>query len=164
MTINRASFMLLMLYCITSSCQPKKIDIDAEKTEIRQVWDNSVIALKDKNMGLISEIYAHDPNLLLIGFGPEWIVGWDTLRTVHQGLFKEATALQEDYSNLQIQISQSGQTAWTAANIQHHFHYPQYPDSTITKKLWQTVILEKRNNQWVVVHVHSSEVPPPDRE
>ena len=56
------------------------VDIDAETRLIRDVWDESVVALTTKNWEAYSRFWAHEPNMQVIHPAERyWTRGWEAV-------------------------------------------------------------------------------------
>lgn len=146
---------LLGISFLVSGCSPAKVDMEAEKTNVRAVLDKVVQATKNENMEMFSQTTAHDKDLISIGTaGNEFFKGWEQLK---EAMLKQFDAFENTdilVKDRIIKIHASGKVAWFSEVLDFKF--------TVKEKPYQfegvrfSGVLEKRDNKWLVVQTHMS--------
>src|SRR6266853_3675546 len=101
--------------------------------------------------------YADDVSIVNGSWAPP-ILGWTNYLAVYQEQRARMKQVRMDRSNTYIKVS--GTVAWAC----YQWDFAGVVDGQQTESQGQTtVVLEKRNNRWVIVHNHTSlaSAPPP---
>ncbi len=145
-------FSLVIL--ININCQ-QKVDISVEKAAIKAVLDTFRTGIENEDIALIDKIIAHDTDIVFIGTSVgERIVGWEEFETAVK---KQNDALSETKitrSDLTIKVSRKGQFAY--ATSQYDIKTTMEGQDIEMLRVRETCVLEKRDADWVIVHIHDS--------
>ncbi len=130
----------------------------ASVEQVRDCFYKFQEAWKARDMTFIRSFYAHDPDMLLF-FERRQLRGWDKVETLYENMFAHALAgsVKSNYSN--VDVMASGDMAYVAANFHLQVTNPEGEELTDEGRV--TVIFERRGDQWVVVHRHTSFQAPP---
>jgi len=146
---------LLLLGSVVS-----RVDADdaQSKDEVKARLDAFNRAWMERDMSFIRDFYAHDENMLLF-FERRQLHGFDNVETLYQNMFAHARpgTVRSSYSNLAVDAS--GDMAYVAANFQLEVENPE--GETMTDSGRVTVVFERREDDWVAVHRHTSFQAPP---
>jgi ketosteroid isomerase-like protein len=97
--------------------------------------------------------YADDVSIVNGSWAPP-VVGWSNYLAVYQQQRPHMQQVRMDRSNTYIKVS--GTVAWAC----YQWDFGAVVDGQQTQSQGQTtVVLEKRNNRWVIVHNHTSLAP-----
>jgi len=163
-------FPLVFLFCFTFSCQQGEevaekpaVDIEAEKANI-QLFLNQYVKTEeseDKEMHrkLHSEIFSHDDDMVIFSAVPnERYFGWEEFT---EAIKKETYENWEQYTDFKgtlkdivIKVHDSGKVTWVSCYEDWNFKYQGQPSSP--ENIRTTFVLEKRNDNWIIVHAHWS--------
>ena len=124
-----------------------------EVSEVRARFDAFNEAWKARDMDFIHDYYAHDPDMLLF-FERRQLRGWEKVETLYGNMFDHALpgSVKSTYSN--VDIGAEGNMAYVAANFHLQVTNPRGEESTDSGRV--SVVFEKRDGKWVVVHRHTS--------
>jgi len=145
------SFLGLLLLLATA-CQPT-VDVETEKQQVRAVLDSYVESVETENMELYAENMSHDSSMVNFGGFGDPIMGWDALKKVMEGQNSALSETKITVSNLTIHISDTGTLAWATCLWNLKTWMDENPVDMPVRCTW---VLEKRENQWVIVHFHKS--------
>jgi ketosteroid isomerase-like protein len=125
-----------------------------ELTVIKAGIDAWINAVELRDITLLPKVVVQDGDAVWIGAGiGDWLLGFEALE---QGMQAQNAALQDIHiqvSNETIHISPSSDMAW--ATNQWVFN-ARMGDQQMALPLRCTWILEKRAEQWIIVHFHKS--------
>lgn len=119
-------------------------DVGAEKTKIKGVLEKLDEALQTENMGLFTEVFAHDQDIIIIG--PDFrekVIGWEALAIMQNQQFSDLENLDISLRDLNITIDSSGNTARYLRTIDVSFVTNNLPFQL--KGIRETGILKKEN-------------------
>jgi ketosteroid isomerase-like protein len=149
---------LICLLLLTSAVSRARADDTQSKEEVRARLDAFNRAWMERDMSFIRDFYAHDDNLLAF-FERRQLHGFDDVETLYETMFAHArpNTVHSSYSNLVVDAR--GDMAYVAANFRLEAENPEGETMTDTGRV--TVVLERRDNDWVAVHRHTSFQAPP---
>lgn len=126
--------------------------------QIRQCFDSFQEAWKERDLTFIRTFFAHDPEMLLF-FERRQLRGWNDVETLYENMFAHALpgSVKSNYSN--VDIKANGDMAYVAANFHLQVTNPEGEEMTDEGRV--TVVFERRDDRWVVVHRHTSFQAPP---
>jgi uncharacterized protein (TIGR02246 family) len=153
MTILLACCSILML------ARPGGLDDDAvSRQEIRARFDAFNEAWERRDMDFMRGFFAHEPDMLLF-FERRQLRGWTQVETLYQNMFQNATpgTVHSTYSNLEVEAK--GSMGYVAANFDLRVTNPAGESTNDSGRV--TVVFERRDGEWVVVHRHTSFQAPP---
>lgn len=109
-------------------------------------------------MSFIRSFFAHDADMLLF-FERRQLRGWSNVETLYENMFAHALpgSVKSSYSNTDIRAS--GDMAYVAANFHLQVTNPQGEEMTDEGRV--TVVFERRDDRWLVIHRHTSFQAPP---
>jgi len=80
--------MIVAIAFLAMSACTQKVDLEAEKAEVKAVIDQNLQMLVTEDIELASQIYAHDDDMVFFGTdAAEIMVGWDVIKEVMQKQF-----------------------------------------------------------------------------
>ena len=129
---------------------PDEQQIDYTLSEVLGAWQLGDIEKLHKD-------YADDVSIVNGSWAPP-IIGWTNYLAVYQQQRTRMQQVRMDRLNTYIKVS--GTVAWAS----YQWDFSAVVDGQPSESQGQTtVVLEKRNNHWVIVHNHTSlaPVPPP---
>ena len=153
---------LIILLCFITGCHKGEEvseliteNIESEKAKVRLILDQYIKALITKNMELLSEIFAHDEDMVMFdGNISERFIGWKALKGRFQEHFNSYDKLDITFRELDIKVHASSEVAWLScilnANLLNHGQQGSISGLRVT---W---VLVKRNQNWVIAHAHFS--------
>jgi len=149
---------LSIIFIITTltlvlGCQ-KVVDIEAEKSAVKVVLDNYIISIENEDIELYGKIFVQDPDMVNFGTGAnERIVGWETLKKVIEDQNAALSETKITQSDVTINASADGQFAWATSLWKFKATMEGQAMELPVRCSW---ILEKRSNDWKIVHFHKS--------
>jgi len=148
----RIFFMTVLL--ATSACW-KKVNIEKESTTVKSVIDQFYQLHVTENMELLSQIMAHDEDM--VNFGTDAVehwIGWESVKEAFQkqwDSFENPEILLREQA---IKISRSGNVAWYSMLLD--FKVESEGKEILWNDVRTTGVLEKRDGRWIVVQFHNS--------
>lgn len=123
--------------------------------DVRSVLDRYTKACNNKDLGSVSEVFAHDPDIVLI---PTYIgqrcVGWKNVAAWYKALFSSDDKFRMRHSDIKIRIFGSGQSACLVCDQDGSGTYQG--EAFTFEGVRTTWVLEKQEGQWRVIHAHWS--------
>lgn len=157
------TIVFLSLLAIGSFGQPALAECpasssDSSSEQIQQCFNNFQEAWRERDMTFIRGFFAHDPEMLLF-FERRQLRGWSDVEILYENMFAHALpgSVKSNYSNLDIKAN--GNMAYVAANFHLQVTNPEGEEMTDEGRV--TVVFERREDNWVVVHRHTSFQAPP---
>ncbi|MGH9390663.1 MAG: YybH family protein [Vicinamibacteria bacterium] len=110
-------------------------------------------AWEKRDMGFIRDFFSHDDDMLLF-FERRQLRGWREVEALYETMFAHARAgsVTSTFSNLKVEAL--GSMAYVAANFELEATNPEGEIATDAGRV--TVVFEKRDGDWRVVHRHTS--------
>jgi len=150
---------LLLLPPTRAVAQTPEDERSAE--EIRALFLAFNDAWERRDPDFIRRYYAHDSTGVFF-FERRQLVGWPQVDTLYGNMFASA-ARGEVHSLFDVlDVGARGDLGWLAANFRLEVVEPS--GETTVDEGRQSVVFERRNGQWVVVHRHTSFQAPPGRQ
>ncbi|MBN3036584.1 MAG: nuclear transport factor 2 family protein [Bacteroidales bacterium] len=159
--MKRAIIILAGIIMMGASCTGPEVSkltpeqLEAEKGKVALVLEKYVIANEKQEIGLVQEIWAPDPDIVVIGTeSDEKLIGWDEIRKVMQRQFD---SFEETYISVRdqiIKINETGNTAWFSEIVNYNYIY--HGEARSYEGLRFTGVLEKKNGDWMIVQSHMS--------
>ncbi|NIV10801.1 MAG: hypothetical protein GWN62_05790 [Aliifodinibius sp.] len=152
-------YFILSIVTITLffGCAPQadQVDLEAEKSAVREVVVQMARAMQSEDVEMISNIVAHDPDMVNFGTdAAERWVGWDDFEASVRKQFQAFGASEVSASNQVIKVHPSGQVAWFSEIMD--WSIETQGQQVDLKGLRLTGVLEKHNDEWVLVQMHFS--------
>jgi uncharacterized protein (TIGR02246 family) len=125
-------------------------EVRARFQEFNRAWER-------RDLDFVRDYFAHDPDMLLF-FERRQLRGWDRVESLYRNMFANASngTVKSRFENLE--VGARGDLAYVAANFRLEIQREQ--ELTVDEGR-QTVVYEKREGRWVVVHRHTSFQAPP---
>jgi uncharacterized protein (TIGR02246 family) len=109
---------LVILLCFTFGCQQGEdaaekpaVDSEAEKANIRMLFDQYAEAWESLNTDHFSEIFSDDADMVI--FDAQTIhVGWEAFKELLQNSFDLMNDVNITFRDYSIKVHRSGTTAW----------------------------------------------------
>ena len=156
------SLLLSLALATTASAQKKKKKDDTSTPPpIAQVPEEQKIdtAIGDMlgawQLGDIEKLHSHyaDDVDVVNGMWAPPVVGWPNYLASYQAQRARAQQVRLDRSNTLIRLAPSGNTAWAC----YQWEFTAVVDGVPTSAFGHTsLIFEKRNDTWLIVHNHTS--------
>jgi uncharacterized protein (TIGR02246 family) len=151
--MRKISFLILALVFMLSMACQQKVNIESEKAAIKNVLDNYVASVENEDMELYAKNMAHDSDMVNFGTSEDPIIGWDALRKIMEDQNAALSQTKIDVTNMAIHVSETGKLAWATCLWDFKAMMGENPIELPVRCTW---ILEKRGNDWVIVHFHKS--------
>jgi hypothetical protein len=158
--MKKVVFIILIGLFITTGCKnisPEKVAFDPikEKEKIALVLEKYVIANEEQNLNLIKEVWAMNPEIVVIGTNSdETVIGWEAIKNALSRQFKSIEDTYISVRDQRIGINETGNTAWFSEFVNYNYIYKGKPVKY--EGLRFTGVLEKINGDWLIVQSHMS--------
>jgi len=148
-------FYILLCTVIFLGCSGEKLDCNAEKDVVGQVLDDFWRAIEKKDMKRLSEIIAHDTDMVFFGTdeNERW-AGWEVVKQALDKQFNAFKSIKVQTHNTVIHVSETCQTAWFSLQRFIEIETQEAPESGMKTRV--TGVFEKRDGQWKMVQYHCS--------
>lgn len=150
-------FLLMAVIFTFAGCAKKKevVNLDAEKAKVEAVLDQLNQALEIEDIGLVANITGQDNDLIVIGTAPEeFLIGWNVYRDALNKQFELFESTKLSVVNRMVKVHASGNIAWFSEIMD--VNYAIKGKSFILKGVRVSGVLEKRDDNWVLVQSHAS--------
>ena len=157
---------IILIGIFTAGCgkvNQDKVTFDPvkEKEKVALVLEKYVIANENQNLNLIKEVWATNPDIVVIGTNSdETIIGWDAIENALQRQFESIEDTYISVRDQRIEINETGNTAWFSEFVNYNYIYQGKPVKY--EGLRFTGVLEKINDDWLIVQSHMSIPGSPD--
>lgn len=158
---------IILIGIFTAGCSQvnqDKVTFDPakEKEKVALVLEKYVIANEDQNLNLIKEIWATNPDIVVIGTNSdETIIGWEAIKNALQLQFESIEDTYISVRDQRIGMNETGNTAWFSEFVNYNYIYQGKPVKY--EGLRFTGVLEKINGDWFIVQSHMSIPGSPDQ-
>jgi ketosteroid isomerase-like protein len=142
---------------MNSYCGPPSSEApeESELNEIAKTIDSCIGWFKDKDFDRLYSVVANDPNYISVQPTDKVIMGYEQFLK-NSEIFKNPVFkyVRHELKDLSINLSNSGDVAWFYCVLNDINEWDGQPANWENTR-W-TGVLEKRNNQWVIVQQHFS--------
>ena len=130
-------------------------EIEAQKAKIKLVVDQFEQFWETQDMGLLSGIMAHDPEMVNYGTDAgEYFIGWEALKESVEKMLPYLSNTKITVRDQVIAVHSSGHVAWFSQVWDWDLMVDGQPVHSDGQRL--TGVLERRNGNWVFVQFHNS--------
>ena len=151
---KRLIFVFLAGLPVLSSCRgPMRITHEKEEVlKTIKAFDNSFV---DKDRSLFLTAITAQPDIIAFGAAKgENHLSREALVNAYDREVGSVSILRLDRMPLTVRFSPDGQTAWAVCLVDGQV---QLNDRIVTvSDMRSTIVLEKQNGRWAIVHVHTS--------
>ena len=163
--MNKLFILIFIGLIAISGCnvdnQYKDVDLNVEMEKVALVLEKYVIANEKQDMDLVYEIWAADPDIVVLGTNSdEKIVGWEQIRSTLQRQFDSFEDTYISVRDQVININETGNTAWFSEIMNYNYIYQG--EAKQFEGLRFTGVLEKKDGEWFIVQSHISIPGSPD--
>jgi len=153
--IISSAIVIVLSSCSSNNKVKQSIDSKIEKDKVALVLEKYIIANETKNLHLIEQVWAPKDDIVVIGTNTdECLIGWENIKAA---IKRQFDSFEDTYISVRdqlISINESGNTAWFSEIINYNYIYNgkavQY------EGLRFTGVLEKKNDEWLIVQSHLS--------
>jgi uncharacterized protein (TIGR02246 family) len=138
---------------VGSSSPPFAGDDRRSEAEVLARFEAFDKAWQRRDMDFIRDFYAHDDDMLLF-FERRQLLGWPRVEKLYQNMFQHASGGEVVSKTSNVEVKARDELAYVAANF--HLQVTDPSGRTMTDEGRETVVFEKRDGRWVVVHRHTS--------
>jgi len=131
------------------------VDLEAAKVAVNSVLDQWIQVIDTENLELFSKLMAHDPDM--VSFGTDAAERWVGYESLENSMKKQFESTEENKGTSRervITVHKSGEVAWWSELWDWKGKAQGQP--FVLEGMRLTGVLEKRNGNWVIVHVHAS--------
>lgn len=150
-------FILFFIFPTQVHCQElnNTFNIKTEKKLVEEAIRNSIGWAKNKDLTLLHSVIANDSTFLEVDPDNKVVKGFNDFRKAEKfWMSPDFKALWFEIRDLTINFSKSGDVAWFFGMLSDMNEWKGQPANWVNAR-W-TGVLEKRNDQWVIVQMHFS--------
>ena len=156
------SISLVFLLCFAFGCQQGEevadepvVDIKAEEASVKDFLYQFEKALSSMDLESVSKFIAQDDDIVFIGTDTaEYWTGWEPVEEAFKAIYEAIDSWEILVDKQTLRVHKSGEVAWFSEVFTQKV---VAQEETITHEgLRWTGVLEKRNDNWVIVQFHSS--------
>jgi ketosteroid isomerase-like protein len=155
--MKKIILVLVVPVFLLSFCDQKtpEVNLNHEKDAVKIILDNYVKSVIDEDMDFYAKQVSQDSHMVNVGGGISlsWIEGWEALKKVMDGQNQAFANTEIKIKQEKIFVSTTGQTAWAVNQWDLKTNIRGKPYSLPLRCSW---VLEKQNQNWVIVHFHKS--------
>jgi uncharacterized protein (TIGR02246 family) len=140
------------------TARPASSADEKAEEEIRARFEAFNRAWEQRDIAFVRDYYAHDADMLLF-FERRQLLGWPRVETLYENMFDHAARGRVESSTSNLQVKAVGNLGYVAANFHLQITEPSGEVSADVGR--QSVVFERREGRWVVVHRHTSFQAPP---
>lgn len=129
-----------------------------DQAEIRALWDRASRALCTGDWESYKELWSQAEYIEIIHPQEgDWRIGWDAIGPAYRSLLTSGYRCESDTRLMRIHVGPAGDMAWATAMV-----VIRATDRAMEHTLWQTLVFEKMQGRWRLVHGHASvpQLPP----
>jgi len=131
------------------------MDYEEERAAIRAAWTRGQRALEARDWKTYSDLWADvEYAQLLHPDKPEWLSGWEEFAPSYRRLLSEGPSIATRTRDMRINVAPSGDMAWATLKADLSF---TDGSGDVKRTFWETVVFEKLDGQWKLVHGHVSQ-------
>jgi uncharacterized protein (TIGR02246 family) len=151
---------LALILCIHINCQKQPedpapvVDIEAEKSNVQSVLDQWLQANRDQDIESYMKIFAPDEDIMNLGVSGERWIGWKALKERTMKSYEAIDKIDFSVRDRVIKVHGSGTVAWFFLVLDINFIFQG--EAISVEKVRLTGVLDKRDENWVVVQSHAS--------
>lgn len=159
MTTKRVAMALMVTAsAVWLAAQPAPSVDEGAEEEIRARFEAFNRAWERRDMAFVRGYYAHDPGMLVF-FERRQLRGWPRVETLYENMFAHAARGRIESTTSNLQVKAQGNLGYVAANFHLQITEPSGEVSADVGR--QSVVFERRDGRWVVIHRHTSFQAPP---
>lgn len=146
---------VFFLSVIIIGCTQKQADIEAEIPKVKETVDKFALVMETENIQMFESIIAKDEDMVNYGTdAAERWVGFTAFKEAIQKHFDGFENSKLTVSNQTINVHSSGEVAWFTQIVDWNLVAGGTPLNIEGIRI--TGVLEKRNENWVIVQFHGS--------
>jgi ketosteroid isomerase-like protein len=128
-----------------------------ERAEIARLWKEASEALCRGDWKGYAELWAPREDIEVIHPDrPDWLIGWAAIEAAYRALVTSGFRCESETRFLRLHLG-SGDMAWGTAEV-----VIRTGDPPLERTLWQTLVFERIDSRWRLVHGHVSIPRAPD--
>jgi ketosteroid isomerase-like protein len=145
----------MLLFLAFIGCAPKA-DVQADKAAVLAIVDSLTVATETNNLDIMTRIVSHSPDNVFFGTdSAEHFVGYESFIDAMKRSFASVEpGSQMPLRDVVVGVSKGGDAAWVSYLCDYKGKSQGQPFAF--SGLRGTVVLEKQNSKWSIVHVHGS--------
>lgn len=125
---------------------------EKSKREIIGVLNEYAKSYAEKNINNLTNLVSPEDDTILIGSGgDEWVVGLSEIKKGFERDLEQSDSISIDFGD--IAVSMKGDVAWTATTMTMKV---SLSEEVLILNGRVSFVFEKRENKWVIVHLHYS--------
>jgi uncharacterized protein (TIGR02246 family) len=141
---------ILLLFVFATA--PTSGSGSGDQAEIRALWDRASRALCTGDWESYEALWAPTEYIELIHpHEGDWRVGWDAIGPAYRSLLTSGFRCESETRLMRIRVAPAGDMAWATATV-----VIRATDPPMEHTLWQTLVFEKMQGRWRLVHGHAS--------
>lgn len=123
-----------------------------DAARIRTLWNRASEALCTGDWETYRELWAPADHIEVIHpHEGDWRVGWDEIETGYRSRSESGFRCEVETRVMRIHASPAGEMAWATAEV-----LIKATDPPMERTLWQSLVFEKIEGRWRLVHAHAS--------
>lgn len=151
-----SSSLLIVLAALLLSSRVEGADGGAEEKAVKAVLDAYAAACEKSDFRLLSSLFAHDADIVLINVGGDarGVAGWPAVGELYKSLFSVSGDVEMRHRDISIKMLAAGSVACVACS--QDVKWTIQGTRSGYEGVRTTCLLEKREGQWKIVHCHWS--------
>ena len=126
----------------------------SEVDAVKSVLNKYTTACERRDFEAVSELFSHDPDLVLINVDPKPVRGWQNVAEVYKGLYAASGEVRMRHTNVEVKMLGNGTAACLVCDQSIQGAMQGQPFAI--EGVRATLVLEKEDGAWRIVHGHWS--------
>jgi ketosteroid isomerase-like protein len=148
-------FILFFLFLLLFSCiKRREIKVESEKTIVENTIREYLLALESADKEKVLDFYIKSPNIVLIGTGNEYLIGYEAVERYYEDLTSLLTKWQnKDFALSALDVRILDGVAWFSSRLKFNYELDNRP---MEEDIRFTGVLIKDEGNWKFVQIHKS--------
>ncbi len=142
-----------VLIVLLSCQQEQQVNLEAEKSNIQDVFNQYAAAWKDVDIDQFAKIFSPNEDMVIYD-GQNKFIGWGAWKERLLKSFEEIENINVSFYDHKIHVYPKCNLAYLSAYEDATWLSEEQPDTVIGIRI--TWVLEKTNNNWTIIHGHWS--------
>lgn len=150
------SIFVLFAFAFLISCTGEtQFDMEAERSEVLKVLDNFVKAHEDRNLDLLLTCFSDRPDILILGTDEDELwVDKMSMAESQKRAYQTFNTVKLSVRDKILKMCKTGGQAWFYMKV--NWYVESEGKQFSFDGIRTTGVLEKENNKWQIVQIHTS--------
>lgn len=148
-------FVLILIFFFTSCSDKPDVDLVAERDKVIQVIDNYSMAHEERDLNLLMSCFSDDPDIIILGTDEDELwVDKMSMGESQKVAYETFDKISLSVRDRMVKMNNSGTEAWFYMKV--NWYVESGGNEFSINGVRTTGVLEKQNDQWRIVQLHTS--------